>query len=108
MRRVGDCTVVGDGKQPLHVPAGWQIADGTADDIRVCGAHPWQSYWLVFANGDPCGTAACVSPSYIGDRSFCCSGEKFTKNFKISISAETENQGKNGKAAATLYRTRRR
>jgi hypothetical protein len=33
---------VEDGNQPMHVPehAGWRIADGNADDIRVCGAHP--------------------------------------------------------------------
>jgi hypothetical protein len=92
------------------VPAGWQIADGTADDMRVCGAHPWQSNFLVFANGDLYGTAACYDSSYIGDRSFCCSVEKFTKIYKISIStvsAKTEKQGKNGATANTLYRTRR-
>ena len=106
MHRVEDRTEVQDGQQSLHVPAGWQIADGTADDIRVCGAHPWQSSSLVFANGDIYGTAACGNPFYIGDRSFCCSVEKFTKIYKISISAKTENQG-NNLAAATLYRTRR-
>ena len=105
MRRVVDRTVVQDGDQPLHVPAGWQIADGTADDMHVCGDHPWQSYGLVFANGDVYGTAA-SKPLGIGDRSFCCSVEKFTKIYKISISAKTENQGKNG-ATTTLYRTRR-
>jgi hypothetical protein len=48
---------VNDGDQPLVVPAGWQIADGSADDVRVCGDHPWQSACLVFANGDIYGTA---------------------------------------------------
>ena len=57
--KVDDRTIVEDGQQPLDVPAGWQIADGSADDVRVCGAHPWQSYVLVFANGDTYGTAAC-------------------------------------------------
>ena len=61
-------TIVKDGQQPLPVPAGWQIAEGNADDIRVCGAHPWQSNWLVFANGDIYGTAAChLFSSYIGE-----------------------------------------
>jgi hypothetical protein len=41
----------------LRVHAGWQIAVGNADDIRVCRAHPWQSDGLVFANGDLYGTA---------------------------------------------------
>ncbi len=83
MHRVDGRTYVQDGEQPLDVPAGWQIADGSADDARVCGAHPWQSDFLVFADGSCCGTAACEDPSYIGDRSFCCSVEKFTKIYKI-------------------------
>ncbi len=58
-------TLVEDGKKPLHVPTGWQIAAGDADDARVCGAHPWQSICLVFANGDAYGTSMC-DPSYIG------------------------------------------
>jgi hypothetical protein len=40
-----------DGHKPVHVPAGWQIATGDADDIRVCAAHWWQCQFLVFANG---------------------------------------------------------
>ncbi len=55
--KVDDSTIVDDGKEPLDVPAGWQIADGSADDVRVCAAHPWQSRCLVFANGDAYGTA---------------------------------------------------
>ena len=68
--KVDDSTIAydgDDGDQPLDVPAGWQIADGSADDARVCGAHPWQSYCLVFANGDAYGTAACGGPSYRGN-----------------------------------------
>jgi hypothetical protein len=45
-------------KHKLPVPAGWHIADGTADDVRVCGAHAWQSDGLTFANGDVYKTAA--------------------------------------------------
>jgi hypothetical protein len=82
MHRVDDRTLVEDGDQPLDVPAGWQFADGSADDARVCGAHPWQSHYLVFADGDIYGTAACWDDN-IGDRSFCCSVEKFTKIYKI-------------------------
>ena len=69
-RKVDDSTIVPDGCQPVHVPAGWQIADGSADDVRVCAAHPWQSGCLVFADGDSCGTAACSVPSYIGNAQF--------------------------------------
>jgi len=66
-RKVDDHTRLQDGQQPLPVPAGWQIADGNADDVRVCGAHAWQSNWLVFANGDIWGTAAHPDPSYTGE-----------------------------------------
>ena len=65
-RKVDDRTPVEGCDQLLDVPGGWQIADGSADDVRVCGAHPWQSYCLLFANGDGCGTAAC-HPSFIGN-----------------------------------------
>jgi hypothetical protein len=49
--KVDDHTRVEDGQKPVHVPAGWKIAPGDADDIRVCGAHPWQSDRLVFVDG---------------------------------------------------------
>ena len=26
----------------LEVPSGWRIAEGDADDLRVCATHPWQ------------------------------------------------------------------
>jgi hypothetical protein len=68
--KVDDSTLVKDGDQPLDVPVGWQIADGSADDVRVCAAHPWQSNCLVFANGDVYGTAACRNPSYRGNAQF--------------------------------------
>jgi hypothetical protein len=64
--KIDDSTLVSDGNKPSQVPAGWQIANGNADDIRVCGTHPWQSYWLVFADGGAYATAMCNSPSYIG------------------------------------------
>jgi hypothetical protein len=47
-----------DGNRDLPVPEGWQIADGSADDVRVCGAYGWSSQALVFANGHAYGTAA--------------------------------------------------
>ena len=71
--------------------AGWQIAGGDAADVRVCGAHPWQSNYLVFADGTSCGTAingngligACARPA---------------KNMKFSPHAR--QQGKKGPAAS--------
>ncbi len=83
--------------------AGWQIADGDADDVRVCAAHPWQSNWLVFATGDYCGTAMCNSPSYIG----ACArraAAATAKNMKFSPHAR--QQGKKS-AAANLHRMRK-
>jgi len=64
--KVDDRTIVQDGQKALPVPAGWQIADGNADDVRVCGAHAWQSSRLAFANGNAYYTAACGSSSNIG------------------------------------------
>jgi len=79
MRRVDDDTMVED-DGPLHVPAGWQIADGDADDIRVCGAHPWQSLWLMFANGDVywTGLSACMG-------AFDKAGNKFQGNPRVLV-----------------------
>ena len=67
--KIDDRTLVQDGGKPSQVPAGWQIAVGDADDIRVCGAHPWQSDSLVFASGDLYGTAMCGYPYYTGKNS---------------------------------------
>jgi hypothetical protein len=64
--KVDDCTRVEDGDKPVHVPSGWEIAPGDADDARVCAAHPWQSLFLVFSNGDSYGTAIAPDPFFIG------------------------------------------
>jgi hypothetical protein len=92
-RKVDDRTHVKDGCGRLHVPGGWQIADGSADDVRVCGAHPWQSDCLVFANGEACGTAACTAASCIGNAHFlrlCASKEKNCKQIQNADSTKTE------------------
>jgi hypothetical protein len=84
--------------------AGWQIAGGDADDVRVCGAHPWQSWWLVFANGDFYGTAICDIPSCIG----ACArraAAATAKNMKFSPHAR--QQGKKGASATVLHRMRK-
>ncbi len=83
--------------------AGWQIAGGDADDVRVCAAHPWQSHCLVFANGDCYGTAMCNPSSYIG----ACArraAAATAKNMKFSPHAR--QQGKKG-TAAILHRMRK-
>jgi hypothetical protein len=86
VHKVDDRTILQDARQPLPVPVGWQIADGSADDARVCGAHPWQSHYLVFANGDAYGTAVCSNPKYIG-AALCCGYEM--KNIKFCLTHET-------------------
>jgi hypothetical protein len=40
----------------LEVPVGWQIAAGDEEDRWVCRSHDWGCEFLVFANGDLCGT----------------------------------------------------
>ncbi len=82
--------------------AGWQIAGGDADDVRVCGAHPWQIDYLVFANGGRYGTAMC-DPSY---RGACArrAAAATAKNMKFSPHAR--QQGKKS-AAANLHRMRK-
>ncbi len=81
--------------------AGWQIARGDADDDRVCAAHPWQSDYLVFANGDAYKTAMCYDPS---DRGACArrAAAATAKNMKFSPHAR--QQGKNSQAATILHR----
>ena len=83
--------------------AGWQIARGDADDVRVCAAHPWQCNYLVFANGDLCGTAMCDYPSLIGACARRAAAET-AKNMKFSPHAR--QQGKKW-AAAILHRMRK-
>ena len=83
--------------------AGWQIAGGDADDVRVCGAHPWQSNYLVFANGDAYGTAMCHIPSFIG----ACARRAAAATAKnIKFSPHARQQGKKW-AAAILHRMRK-
>ena len=53
--QVDRTAIVHDGNQQCEVPDGWIIAVGDEDDIRVCGAHPWQVEWLLFENGFPYG-----------------------------------------------------
>jgi hypothetical protein len=64
--KVDGTAIVHDGNQQCEVPDGWIIAVGDEDDIRVCGAHPWQVEWLLFENGFPYGTAACDDYRYKG------------------------------------------
>ena len=63
--KVDDKTMAYHNDEPQRVPAGWQIADGNADDVRVCGAHAWQSDGLAFANGDVYKTASYGAAAFL-------------------------------------------
>ena len=76
-RKIGDRTHLSDGMHPLHVPVGWQIADGNDDDARVSGAHDWQSSYLIFANGDAYGTNGMSGHKGAAQ---CGSGDKLKKS----------------------------
>lgn len=69
--KVDGRNLVKDGNRPLEVPAGWEVAPCDANSARVCGAHAWQSQWLVFANGDVFGTDMCHLPAYKGNWDAC-------------------------------------
>ncbi len=71
MHKVDDRCVVQDCDWPLPAPEGWQVADGNDNDIRVCGAHPWQSLYLLCKGGYRIGTALCPDSRWIGKCSDC-------------------------------------
>ena len=82
-RKVDARTIVCDVRvEPVHVPAGWQIADGSADDVRVCGRHPWQSDCLVFADGAACGTVVNPDRSCRGNAQFALQKKKLQTKSK--------------------------
>jgi hypothetical protein len=97
--KVDDRTIVEDGSQPMELAAGWEVAPCDADGMRVCGAHAWQSTFLVFADGCAYGTAIC-KPSRIGkcDACGCCrfgGGDAKTK-LKSGNFASRVKTGKDG------------
>jgi hypothetical protein len=51
-----------NGDKLVEVPAGFEVAPGDANDLSVCGAHPWQSNFLSFADGGGCGTTQKYAP----------------------------------------------
>ena len=102
VHKVDDSTLVEDGDEPVPVPAGWNIAPGDADDVRVCGAHPWQSYWLVFADTHPYGTAMCGNSSHIGTQPQLQNLRNFLGQIFLTL-----KQGKNTQTAVISNRMRK-
>jgi hypothetical protein len=82
--------------------AGWQIAGGDADDVRVCDAHPWQSAYLVFANGEVYGTAMLNPPH----RGACARRAAAATAKNMNFSPHARQQGENA-AAPVLHRMRK-
>jgi hypothetical protein len=66
-----------DGKRLCEVPFGWDVAPGDVDDSNVCGAHPWHSSKLVFADGVECST-------YLADRPYRGARSDLHKRFSES------------------------
>ena len=52
-----------DGKVPVKLDEGWEIAPGDECDREVCWQHKWSSHALVFADGDIAATCICLSGS---------------------------------------------
>jgi hypothetical protein len=40
-----------DGRFPVGIDAGFEVAPGDASDVEVANAHDWGSYCLVFSDG---------------------------------------------------------
>ena len=51
----------------VALPDGWRLAEGDADDVRVCGSHAWSSHYLVCRNRAAYGTLCNPLPSRIGE-----------------------------------------
>jgi hypothetical protein len=89
--------ICNDGKQLMHVPEGWHIAPGDADDVRVCAVHPWQCCVLVFANGESyytgyfVGTSAAHSTGMLSHDKFVL---QLQNSHRKSIHCNTREQGK--------------
>ena len=44
-------TVIHDGRTPVGIDAGFEVAPGDASDVEVANAHAWGSGSLIFSDG---------------------------------------------------------
>ena len=74
-------TVIKDGKTPVVIDAGFEVAPGDASDVEVANAHAWGSGHLIFSNGAFAHSARSIAqqpmtmfkqPSYKGIASYFC------------------------------------
>ena len=63
-------TVIHDGRTPVGIDAGFEVAPGDASDVEVANAHAWGSHRLVFSDGAVAGSA--LQPSMKGIASYFC------------------------------------
>ena len=72
VRDVDGQTHIRDGKTPVGIDAGFEVAPGDASDVEVANAHAWGRYGLIFSDGAGADTALSISenPSYKGILSY--------------------------------------
>ena len=61
-------TLIKDGRTPVAIDAGFEVAPGDASDIEVANAHAWECYCLIFSDGTAAGSA--LYPSHKGIASY--------------------------------------
>ena len=71
---VDEQTFIQDGRTPVGIDAGFEVAPGDASDVEVANAHGWGSYCLIFSDGEVAASALNIAlyPSYTGISSYFC------------------------------------
>jgi hypothetical protein len=69
---VDEQTFIQDGRTPVGIDAGFEVAPGDASDIEVANAHAWGSNTLIFSNGEGAASAVLIArlPFYKGIASY--------------------------------------
>ncbi len=80
-----------DGRTPVDIDDGFEVAPGDASDVEVANAHTWGSAYLVFADGRHAATSLVITqvPDAMGIAQSCSS----------QLSTDTEKTGKKIKAS---------
>jgi hypothetical protein len=57
-----------DGRTPVGIDAGFEVAPGDASDVEVANAHAWGSWSLIFSDGAVAGSALYIAkvPNFKG------------------------------------------
>ena len=75
VRDVDGQTVIYDGRTPVGIDAGFEVAPGDASDVEVANAHAWGSEYLIFSDGEVAASALSIAmnpqnPSLKGTASY--------------------------------------